>query len=473
LGRQGWALLATLLLLPGCSDRAVDPAASRPNVVFILADDLGYADVGPFGAVGIETPSIDRLAREGMRLTSFYAAPTCTPARAMLMTGSYGERVSVPGAFFPFSSEGLHPDEITLAEVLRDQGYATGMVGKWHLGHHPPFLPTAQGFEEYFGIPYSNDMGRMNLIGQAIYPDLPLIEGQEVVEREPDQSELTLRYTERAVDFIARHAGEPFFLYVAHSMPHWPIAASAGFAGRSSRGVYGDVITEIDWSVGEILRALEASGIDDRTLVWFASDNGPWLIFGNHAGTAGVLREGKGTTFEGGVRVPSIARWPGRIPSGSESSEPVGLIDVLPTVAILAGGEPPSDRAIDGRDIWPILSGAPGARSPHDAWWFYREGGLEALRSERWKLHVPHGYASVAEPGNDGAPGITGAGQIDLALYDLETDPAESSNVAAAHGDVVERLLALVEAARSDLGDRLTQRTGPGVRPAGRFEPAP
>ena len=465
--RAGLLLLAALVA--GCSDAGTQ---QPPNVVVFFTDDQGYGDVGAFGATDIPTPSFDRLAAEGMRLTSFYSAPTCTPSRAMLMTGSYGQRVSVPGAYYPASLEGLAPDEVTIAEVLRARGYATGLVGKWHLGSQPPFLPTRQGFDEYFGIPYSNDMGRLNPLGQPIYPDLPLLDGETVVETEPDQSQLVRRYTERATDFIARHADRPFFLEIAHSMPHWPIAASERFRGTSPRGLYGDVIAEIDWSMGEVLDALAAHGIDDRTLVLFASDNGPWLVFGNHAGSAGPLREGKSTSFEGGVRVPAIARWPGRIPAGSASGAVLGLIDVLPTAARLAGAELPADRVIDGRDAWPVLSGEDEASFDDRVWLVHRNGGLEAVRRGRWKLHLPHPYATVTVPGVDGDDGETAVLQIGLALFDLESDLGETHDVAADHPDVVAELLAIAEDARADLGDTLTRRTGSGVRPQGSHDPA-
>jgi arylsulfatase A len=457
-----------LALLLGCSE-APDEAA--PNLVVILTDDQGYGDVTSFGASDIATTNIDRLAREGMRLTSFYSAPTCTPSRAMLLTGSYGSRVGVPFAYFPGSREGLSPDEITVAELLREQGYATALVGKWHLGDAPPFLPTRQGFDEYFGIPFSNDMGRVNPLFAPIYPDLPLLLGEDVVEREPDQSQLTRRYTEYAVDFIARHAGEPFFLLLAHSMPHWPIAASERFRGTSPRGLYGDVIAEIDWSVGEVLGALERSGVDQRTLVLFVSDNGPWLLFGDHAGSAGSLREGKGTSFEGGVRVPALARWPGRIPAGTESAALLGLIDVLPTVARLAGAPVPDDRVIDGRDAWPVLSGESDANFVERPWSFYAMRDLEGVRRGPWKLHLPHAFTTIVEPGIDGRPGAVRDVEIGLALYDVELDPGETQDLAASRPEVVAELLRLAEETRDDLGDALTGRRGAGVRPPGRLAP--
>jgi arylsulfatase A-like enzyme len=426
---RGEACTASAFAAEACG---VDGACVPPNVVVILVDDLGYADVEPFGG-SLPTPNLRRLADEGMQLTDFYAtAASCTPARAALMTGSYGQRVSVPLAYFPASENGLNPDEITIAEVLRERGYATGMFGKWHLGHLPPFLPTRQGFDEYFGIPYSSDLSPLHPLGPGLFPDLPLLEGEVVAELNPDQSQFTRRFTERAVDFIDRHAAEPFLLYLAHPMPHVPIFASATFAGRSGAGVYGDVVLELDWSVGEILNALTAHGLDARTIVLFASDNGPWLIMGNHGGSAGPLREGKNTAFDGGVRVSALVRWPGHVPAGSRSSEPMGLIDVLPTMARLAGAAMPDDRIIDGRDVWPILHGDAEARSPHEALFLYQDGELHSLRRGRWKLHVPHGWATTTEPGRDGHFGTAEQVTIDEALFDLDADPGETTNVAAA-----------------------------------------
>lgn len=466
-------LLPLLVALLGCSDSTTTSGGVPPNVVVVLTDDQGWGDVGAFGASDIPTPNLDALAADGMRLTSFYSAPSCTPSRGMLLTGAYGQRLSLPTAYFPGSTDGLASEEVTIAELLRTRGYATALVGKWHLGDAPPFLPTRQGFDEYFGIPYSNDMGRVNAIGQSIYPDLPLLDGETVVEREPDQAQLTRRYTERAVDFIDRHADEPFFLMLAHSMPHWPIAASDAFTGTTARGPYGDVIAEIDWSLGEVLRALAAHGLDERTLVLFVSDNGPWLLFGNHAGSTGGLRAGKGTSFEGGVRVPAIARFTGTIPAGSESAHVLGLIDVLPTVARLAGIEPPTDRALDGRDVSSVLAGAPDAALAERDWLFLRVGGLEAVRRGRWKLHLPHPYVHITEPGVDGASGFGETRHIGLALFDLEQDPGESTDVAAREPAVVAALEQLAEQARGELGDVLTGRTGSGVRPPGRVATAP
>lgn len=483
------AALAFSLLLGACTSIATtkpaNPPPSRPpNVVVIFVDDLGYADIGPFGG-SIPTPNLDRMAREGMRFTDFsVSSAVCSASRAALLTGCYHQRVGIAGALGPDAQIGIHPDETTIAELCKTKGYATACFGKWHLGHHPKFLPRQHGFDEYFGLPYSNDMWPLhpayaNLPADAAkrkqgYPPLPLLENDHVVDREvtaADQAQLTKQYTERAVSFIERHREQPFFLYVPHSMVHVPLFASERFAGKSGKGAYGDVVMEIDWSVGEILATLQRCGVDDDTLVLFTSDNGPWLSYGEHAGSAGPLREGKGTMFEGGIREPTIARWPGHVPAGASCHEFAATIDILPTVARLIGAELPQ-RRIDGHDITPLLFGEPGATSPHELFCCYYAGGqLQAVRDARWKLHFPHGYQSL-----DGKPGGTGGApapyrnlQIGTCLYDLRADVGETTDVAAAHPEVVARLLRLADAARADLGDTLTKTAGQGVRPAGKL----
>lgn len=460
-------LTVVLVILSCSSAQAAD--ASRPNFVIIFADDLGYADIGCFGAKDIATPHLDRMAAEGCRLTSFYVAQAvCSASRTALMTGCYPNRVGILGALGPQSQIGIHENEWTIAEVLKQRGYATGIFGKWHLGHHPQFLPTRNGFDEYFGLPYSNDMWPKH--PTAKFPDLPLIEAERIVEYNPDQTQLTIWYTQRAVQFIERHQNEPFFLYVPHAMPHVPLFVSDKFAGRFPRGMFADVIAEIDWSVGEILAALKRCKLDNNTLVIFTSDNGPWLSYGNHAGSAGPLREGKGTAWEGGVREPFVARWPGRIAAGHVSSEPVGTIDLLPTLAKLAGAQLPPNQ-IDGLDIWPVLSGVPNAKTPHEAYLYYWGQELHAIRSGDWKLHFPHKYRSLERPGQDGRPGPYREATTDLALFDLGEDTGEQTNVAAKHPDVVARLKQLADRAREDLGDTLAERKGSGVRPAGKWKP--
>ncbi len=335
------ALLLTLLVV-GVPRVDADDAASRPpNVVLIFTDDQGYADLGCFGAKDFQTPNLDRMASEGVRFTDFYVAQAvCSASRTALLTGCYPNRVGILGALGPASRIGINEDEMTIAEALKPKGYATAIYGKWHLGHHPKFLPTRHGFDEYSGLPYSNDMWPKHPTNHS-FPDLPYIEGEETVELNPDQTTLTTRYTERALRFIDQNQDRPFFLYVAHNMPHVPLHVSQKYEGKSKQGLYGDVIEEIDWSVGQILAALKSHGLDERTLVIFISDNGPWLSYGPHAGSAGPLREGKGTTFEGGVRVPCLMRWPGKIPAGTVCHEPAMTIDILPTLARLVGVELP------------------------------------------------------------------------------------------------------------------------------------
>lgn len=449
------------------------PGEGRPNVVIVFADDLGYADINRFSPPDRKarprTPNLDRMAAEGMRLTHFYVAQAvCSASRAALLTGSYSNRVGITGALNHNAAHGLNPDELTIAEILKERGYATAMFGKWHLGHEQPFLPPRHGFDEYLGLPYSNDMWPRHPQQKNFYPELPLIEGDRVVKLDPDQSEFTTLFTQRAVQFIQRNKERPFFLYLAHPMPHVPLFVSGKHRGTSKQGLYGDVIAEIDWSVGQILDAIKAAKLDERTLVIFTSDNGPWLSYGDHAGSAAPFREGKGTTFEGGVRVPFVARWPGRIPKGQVRDMPAMTIDLMPTIAALAGTRAPADRVIDGRDIWPILANGRAAASPHDALYFYWGTELHAVRSGRWKLHVPHPYQSLETAGAGGLPGRYVRKDLELSLFDLEKDPGETTNVAAGQPDVVSRLMQIVERARDDLGDSLTKRTGKNVRPPGR-----
>src|SRR5829696_758904 len=335
------AVLAAVALLPAASLRAAD-TPRLPNVVIVFTDDQGYGDLGCYGAKGFETPNIDRLARDGVRFTDFHVSqPVCSASRCSLLTGCYANRLGIHGALGPNARHGIHANETTVAEVCKSKGYATGMVGKWHLGHHPQFLPTRHGFDSYLGLPYSNDMWPHHPEAKkGTYPPLPLFENEKVVDDDvsrEDQAKLTAEYTERAVKFIADNKAKPFFLYVAHSMPHVPLFAGEAFRGKSKQGLYGDVIQEIDWSGGQILKALDDHKLADNTLVIFTCDNGPWLSYGNHAGSSGGFREGKGTVWEGGVRVPFIARWPGKIPADSECRIPAMTIDILPTVAKIIG----------------------------------------------------------------------------------------------------------------------------------------
>ncbi len=466
------ALLAAAFLV------AASAAERPPNIVLIFTDDQGYADVGVFGAKGFTTPNLDRLAREGRRFTDWHAAQAvCSASRAGLLTGCYPNRIGLHGALGPGSKVGISDRETTIAGMLKSLGYATAIFGKWHLGDRPQFLPTRHGFDEYFGIPYSNDMWpRHPEAPPGQYPPLPLFDGEQPVKvglTGEDQEQLTTQYAERAVAFIERHQARPFFLYVAPNMPHVPLYVSAKFKGQSPLGLYGDVMMEIDWAVGEILAALKKHGLDEQTLVIFTSDNGPWLSYGNHAGNAGPLREGKGTSFDGGHREPFIARWPGKIPAGTECHEPAMTIDLLPTLARVTGAKLPAQR-IDGLDIWPLFTGEPGAKNPHEAYYFYYGvNELQAVRSGDWKLHLPHTARTMLgqAPGRDGIPGKYRPLPVGLELYNLREDIGETKDVAALHPEVVERLQRLAEAAREELGDQLTNRTGRGNREPGRAEP--
>jgi arylsulfatase A-like enzyme/phosphodiesterase/alkaline phosphatase D-like protein len=429
-------------------------AAEKPNFVIVNVDDLGYGDIGPFGSELNRTPNIDRMAQEGRKLTCFYAAPVCSPSRAALMTGCYPKRaLPIPHVLFPGNDVGLAPEEVTVAELLKEQGYATACIGKWHLGDQPEFLPTQQGFDYYFGLPYSNDMGpaedgvKSNLgapLPQAKgkgQPPLPLMRNETVLQRvlPADQTQLVERYTEEAVKFLWANREGPFFLYLPHSAVHFPLYPGNAFQGTSQNGLYGDWVEEVDWSVGQILDTLRQLDLAEKTLVIFTSDNGGPP---RHGAVNGPLRGGKGSTWEGGMRVPTIVWQPGKIPAGTATDEIAGMIDILPTLVKLAGGEPPQDRTIDGGDIWPILADAPDAASPHEVFYYYRGLTLEAVRSGPWKLHLAKGE-----------------------LYNLEEDRGETANVAAENVNVVEQLRSDAEETKDDLG---AEGVGPGVRPLGK-----
>ncbi len=464
------AATAVVAWTPDLGAQAVAAAPiERPNVIIIFTDDQGWADVGCYGATHLKTPHLDRMAAEGVKFTDFYVAQAvCSASRAALLTGCYPNRIGVLYALFPNVPTGIHDKEMTLAELLKQRDYATAIYGKWHLGSQEKFLPQRHGFDDYFGLPYSNDMWPLHPTDKS-HPPLPLYDGSKVIATNPDQTKLTTWYTERAVKFIAANKDRPFFLYVPHSMPHVPLFVSDRYKQSSAQGLYGDVIQEIDWSVGQIIEALKEHGLDERTLVIFTSDNGPWLSYGNHGGSAGPLREGKASTWEGGMRVPCIMRWPGQIPPATVCHEVAATIDILPTVARLADAPLPP-RTIDGRDIWPLISGDPQASSPHEAYYFYWGRSLEAVRSGRSKLVFPHVYGSIGErPGRDGIPGGVTRGETDLALFDLQTDPGERYNLLDQHPNVVKRLEALAEKARADLGDSATERKGTGVREPGRI----
>lgn len=449
----------------------VSTAHASPNVVLIFTDDQAYGDVGCYGGQHVLTPNLDRLATQGMRFTDFYVAQAvCGASRAALLTGCYPNRIGIQGAPGPTAKFGINSGETVLSELLKSKGYATAAVGKWHLGHHQKFLPKQHGFDSYFGLPYSNDMWPFHPEG-AQFPDLPLIEGDTVINPQvtaADQTQLTKQYTQHAVEFIHQNREKPFFLYLAHSMPHVPLHVSEKFQGKTGKGLFADVIAEIDDSVGQVLATLDELQLADNTLVIFSTDNGPWLSYGNHAGSAGPLREGKGTTFEGGVRVPCIMRWPGQIPHGAVCRELAATIDIVPTIAGLVGAELPA-HAIDGHDILTLMTGLPGARTPHESYLYYWGNELQAIRAGRFKLHFPHSYRSLTgTPGKDGKPGGYTEQKIGYALYDLEADIGESLDKQHEFPDVMGRLQQLAEAARVELGD--AGRKGAGFRESGRVE---
>jgi len=456
----------------GTAVRAQDAQTRSPNVVIIFVDDMGYGDLSCYGSKGPPTPRLDRMASEGVRFTDFYVSQAvCSASRAALMTGCYNLRVGIQGALGPKAQIGLNPAEFNMARAFKSKGYATAIFGKWHLGSLPQFMPLRQGFDQYAGLPYSNDMWPKHPENPKAYPDLPLYENDKVIETNPDMDKLTGFYTDHAVKFIDAHKNEPFFLYVPHSMPHVPLGAGPMFKGKSGFGLYGDVVAELDWSVGQILDALKRNGLDDNTLVIFASDNGPWTTYGDHAGSAGPLREAKGTSFEGGVREPFIARWPGKIPGGKVCHEPAMTIDLLPTLAKLIGVELPKDKKIDGLDIWPLITSQPGATSPHEALFIYWVDHLEAVRAGKYKLHFPHDYRQTPKVrAHDGIPTKAGVGHVGLALFDLENDPGETTDVSAQYPDVVKHLESLANEMRKDLGDSATKQKGDGRREPGRAE---
>lgn len=462
----GLAALGSLVALQSCGKTENE----IPNIILINLDDSGNGDFSFRGAVGYTTPNIDRMAAEGMSMTNFYAAqPISGASRAGLMTGCYPNRIGFAYAPNPNCPYGINPEEETMAELLRDKGYATAIFGKWHLGDNKKFLPLQHGFDEYYGLPYSNDMWPFH--PQYKFPDLPLYEGNEIIGYNTDQTRLTTDYTERSVDFICRSAaaGKPFFLYLAHSMPHVPLAVSDKFKGKSVAGLYGDVMMELDWSVGEIFKTLEEKGLDKNTVVILTSDNGPWANYGNHAGSSGGLREAKATTFNGGLKVPCIIWWKGKIAAGSINNGLMSNIDLLPTLVDFAGAEQPKKK-IDGISMAARLLGDENAPMRDNIVFYYHKNSLEAVTDGMYKLVFPHSYVSYEdyEPGMDGQPGLLGKREIKACeLYDMRRDPGERVNVAAQHPDVAERLKAVADGYREDLGDDLTGMPGSGRRAPG------
>lgn len=447
----------------------------HPNIVLIVTDDMAFSDLGCYGADDIATPNLDSLAHNGVRFTSFYAAQAVSSAsRAAMMTGCYPARVGLQGALTPGSPYGINENETTVAEMLLEAGYATGMVGKWHLGDLEQFLPTQHGFQSYFGLPYSNDMWPYHP-QKIAFPPLPLMENNRLVKILDDQTELTTWYTERATRFIDEHHDKPFFLYLAHNMPHVPLYVSDKFKGKSNRGLYGDVIMEIDWSVGEVMKALRKYGIDENTLVIFTSDNGPWLSYGEHAGRALPLREGKHTTWDGGHRVPCIVSWPAAVAKNMECHQAAMNIDFLPTIAQISGAQLP-EKPIDGKTMMPLLTNPEDAVSQHEVLYFYYEKHLQAVRSGKWKLHLPHPYSSLnGRPGGtDGMPVAYETLKTDWALYDLDKDLSESVNLYGQHPEVEALLKGFARKAADELGDEKTKGYGqrkPGYAPGYVYEP--
>ncbi len=406
---------------------------SLPNIIHIFTDDLGYGDLACFGAEDIETPNIDRMAQDGIRFTEFYSAsPVCSPSRAALLTGRLPQRFGVHDVFWPSSFTGMPTDEITIAQLLKQKGYATGIVGKWHLGHMPQYLPLQRGFDSYFGIPYSNDME------SCVY-----MRGNEVESFEVDQRYITKRYTEESLEFIDAHKQEPFFLYLAHSMPHVPLYVSEKFEGSSKRGLYGDVIQEIDWSVGEVLKKLEELGLLENTLIVFSSDNGPWIALAEHGGSSGGLREGKFFTFEGGMRVPTVAMWKGTIPAGQVFEDLASQMDWFPTFAAMAGIQIPDDRSYDGVDIMNVLKGE-GKRS-RDGYLYFEGGDAQCYRKGDWKLKKLY-------KGRSASPAWFEQPPHDTLLFNLKNDPQEKENRIQEFPQIVAELEQEMAQALADLG---------------------
>ncbi len=427
----------------------------KPNIILINCDDLGYGDLGCYGSTINSTPHLDRMASEGLRFTDFYmASPVCSPSRGAMLTGCYPRRIGF-GTFegrwvlFPGQPVGMSSDEVTVASVLKEQGYATMIVGKWHCGDQPEFLPTRHGFDGYYGLPYSNDMGHQK--GREHYPPLPLLLDEEVIQEQPDQAGITERYVEKAVSFMRSNRDRPFFLYFAHMYVHLPLYAPDRFLRHSRNGAYGAAVECIDWAAGVLMHELASLGIDRNTLIVFTSDNGSR---GDHGGSNAPLRGRKGTTWEGGQRVPCIMRWPDKIKPGSTSGELVTSMDFMPTLAAVAGTREPQDRVIDGKNILPLMEGPESAESPHEAFFYYLKDNIEAVRAGDWKLHIRKSEEEIRE------------------LYDLGDDIAESRNVYESHPDVVGKLQERIDACRRDLGDMAVGQEGGGCRPCGRVEKA-
>ncbi len=443
----------------------------KPNIVFILTDDLGYADLSSYGSEFINTPHLDDMAKDGAKLTSYYSSQAvCSASRAAILTGAYSNRIGINGAFGPKSKRGINQKELLISEMLKENGYKTGIFGKWHLGDADIFLPTRHGFDEFFGILFSNDMWPFHPeIPHAFPDDLLLYKNENPIETLIDQSDLTKRITDESIRFINENKNNPFFLYIPHPQPHVPLFASKEFKGSTGKGLYADVITEIDFSVGRVLKALDDNGLSENTIVVFTSDNGPWLSYGDHAGSSGIFREGKGTAWEGGQRVPCIVKYPNKINSGTVIDEPLMGIDWLPTFANVTGSRMSSNK-IDGKNIWPLLI-SETSKSPHEALYFYyRANELHAVRSGEWKLYFPRSYRSLngRNGGKDGIPVKYEQNVVnEKQLYNLKEDPSELNNILNDHPNIVSKLEKMGNLARYDLGDKLTNVEGIGTRDVG------
>jgi arylsulfatase len=470
-------IMKNKLILSALSGCIFTPVLGQEHTNFVLInlDDAGYGDFSYKGAFGYKTPHIDKMAADGMQFTHFLVAqPVSGASRAGLLTGTYPNRIGFSGAPGPDSKTGIHPDEETIGEVLKKKDYATAVYGKWHLGHLKPFLPLQNGFDEYYGLPYSNDMWHYHPQNGTWFnfPDLPTIDGNDIIGYNTDQSKFTTDYTDRAVNFIKKNKDKPFFVYLAHSMPHVPLAVSDKFKGKSEQGLYGDVMMELDWSVGQILNILRELNLEENTLVILTSDNGPWINYGNHAGSTGGLREAKGTTFDGGNRVPCIMYWKGKIEAGSICNRLSSNIDILPTLADISGASLPGNK-IDGVSLYPLINAEPDADPRKLFFYYYNKNDMEAVTDGKFKLIFPHKHRTYTlfPPGNDGQPGeVKDIEMKEPQLYDLRRDPGEAYNVIFQYPEIVERLEKAAIEARIDMGDNLKNIEGANRRPIGRVQ---
>lgn len=464
-----------LLLLLFLSFKAKD---TKPNVIIIYFDDMGYGDTEPYGMTGIHTPNFNRLAAEGIRFTNYNTVQAvCTASRAALLTGAYTNRIGLAGALGPRAATALSMEEETIASLLKKNGYTTGMLGKWHLGSEAPYFPMSYGFNSFYGLPYSHDYWATDYDGKPVtkegdyrknWGSVPVIEGAKIIKTIStldQQAEWTTTLTEKAVSFIKQNKKDPFFLYLAHPMPHVPLAVSKKFEGKSELGVFGDVIMELDWSLGEILNTLDKEKLADNTVIMLMSDNGPWVHFGNNAGSTGGFREGKGTTFEGGTRVPCLMRWPKKIKAGNVSGELISNLDILPTVSAITNSALPEKR-IDGLNLMPLLLGKTTKGPRETLYYYYNQNSLKGVRYKHWKLVLPHKSLSYEQGtlGKDRFPGQTQNIDVPLGLYDLAHDPGEKYDVQKLYPEIVTEMMKYVEEARQDLGDDLTGRQGANRR---------